>query len=485
MHSENTPNLSFRALLTRMFVMFAASGLAGYFAWLSGIAAGQRQITAVSVFILIISATLLFWTFRLAVAFIGIAVLLASKAITLREMIHYAELDIILFLVGMMTLVGVLKDLGLFSWLIHSVISMKRMTGPRFCLVLMIMSGIMACVVDEVTSIVFVLALVFQVCDTLKVRPIPFVLMAVMATNIGSSGTMLGNPVGILIGTKGGLTFSDFLIWATPVMFTSLFLSLFVLMFYFRKDIHLLSERLEARRNEQIGLGPLVRIPFRRGLAILIGAVILIALHHPLETWLGLDKNTILLVAPLAIAGALMIYRNKRARHYIEAEVEWWTLLFFMMLFAVAGSLEATGVTESVADRFQDVFGTSRAVLVPVIMGMTAIGSAFVDNIVFVAAFLPVVRNLGDSLLWWALLFGACFGGNITAIGSTANIVALGMLEKRNSGTVGFFEWLKIGALVGLVTTLIAWGALMFLHNIYPESFRPKMPEPATQAVPH
>lgn len=475
MHEEN-PSLSLRSLLTRAAIMLGASALAGVLAHTSGIAVEQTQVVAVSVFILIISATLLFWNFRLAVAFIGIAVLLGTKVITLEQMTKYAELDIILFLVGMMTLVGVLKDLGLFSWLIHSVISMKRMTGPRFCLILMILSGIMACVVDEVTSIVFVLALVFQVCDTLKVRPIPFVLMAVMATNIGSSGTMLGNPVGILIGTRAGLTFNDFLVWATPVMLLSLFVSLFVLMFYFRRDIALLSERLEARRNEQIGLGPLVRIPFRRGLAILVGAVTLIALHHPMERKLGLGHNTILLVAPLAIAGMLMIYRNKRARHYIEAEVEWWTLLFFMMLFAVAGGLEVTGVTESVAVHFKGVFGESRAVMVSVVMAMTAIGSAFVDNIVFVAAFLPVVKSLGDSSLWWALLFGACFGGNITAIGSTANIVALGMLEKRNSGQIGFFEWLKVGALVGIVTTVVAWGSILLLYKILPERLRPAPP---------
>ncbi|MCL1887912.1 MAG: SLC13 family permease, partial [Kiritimatiellaeota bacterium] len=434
MHEENQKQtLGVRALLLRLGVMLGASALAGALARSSGIATDGRQVIAVSVFILVIAATLLFWNFRLAVAFIGISVLLGAKVVPLEKMMRLTELHIILFLVGMMTLVGVLKDLGLFSWLIHSVISMKRMTGPRFCLILMALSGILACVVDEVTSIVFMLALVFQVCDTLKVRPVPFVLMAVMATNIGSSGTMLGNPVGIFIGSKAGLTFSDFLVWATPVMLASLLVSLAVLMFYFRRDIAMLTGRLEARRNEQIGLGPLVRIPYRRGLAILLGAVVCIALHHPLEKRLGLEANTLLIVAPLAIAGVLMIYRNKRARHYIEAEVEWWTLLFFMMLFAVAGALEATGVTESVAGHFTGAFGSSRAVMVPVITAITAVGSAFVDNIVFVAAFVPVVKSMGDSALWWAMLFGACFGGNITAIGSTANIVALGMLEKRNS----------------------------------------------------
>ncbi len=429
----------------------------------------QKQIMAVSIFVLIISATLLFWTIRLAIAFIGIAVMLGTNVMTLPEMIMKTELHIILFLVGMMTLVGVLKDLGLFTWMIQSVINARKMSGKRFTLILVLLSGIMPGFVDEVTSIVFMLALVFQVCDTLKLRPIPFVLISVMATNVGSTGTMLGNPVGILIGSKAGLTFGSFLIHATPIMFVSLFATLILLLVWYRKDIALLDERLKQRRAENLGLGPLVRIPYRRGLVIMISALVLIALHHNLETWLGVEDNTMLIVAPLAIAGVLMIYRNRRARHYIETEVEWWTLLFFMMLFAVAGALDSTGVTKNIAVHFTDTFGTNKYFLTPFIVAITAIGSAFVDNIVFVAAFIPVVKSLVTDNpelhpLWWAMLFGSCFGGNITAIGSTANIVALGMLEKRYGTHIGFVEWLKVGIVVGTVTCVIAAIIIMLFY---------------------
>ena len=447
--------------------MISVSILSGVLAHYSGFQS-DKMILATSIFFLIISATLLFWNFRLAIAFIGIAILLGGQVLSLEQMIMSAELDIILFLVGMMCLVGVLKDLGLFTWVIQLVINMKQINGFRFAVILIFMSATMACVVDEVTSIVFVLALVFQVCDTLKIKPTPFVMIAVMATNIGSSGTMLGNPVGILVGTKAGFSFEDFLKWATPVMLLALGATLVILLILYRKDIQMLTERLEARRKAHLGLGPLVKIPYKRGLAILIGAITIIALHHKIETSLGIEKNTMLIVAPLAISGALMIWRNERARHYIESEVEWWTLLFFMMLFSVAGSLEHTGVTEQVALNFKGFFGNNPAVLTPVITFMTALGSAFVDNIVFVAAFIPVVKELGTTQLWWALLFGACFGGNITAIGSTANIVALGMLEKRYHAHIMFFEWLKIGAIVGAVTCIVAWIAIMILSPYMP-----------------
>ena len=453
--------------LRRGGVLLAFTVLTGVLAHAAGF--GYQQVLSSAIFIMIILATLLFWKFRLAIAFVGIAALLGCKAMTLRSFIESSELDIILFLVGMMVSVGVLKELGLFTWIIQAVLKMKRMNGIRFVLTLVFLSAFMACAVDEVTSIVFVSALIFQVCDTLKLRPTPFIMIAVMGTNIGSSGTMLGNPVGILIGYKAGFTFGDFIMWAFPVMFVALVLCLILLLVWYRKEISELTERMNTRRAQSLGLGPLVEVPYRRGLAILLAMLGLIASHHLLETALGLEKNTILIVAPLFVAGLLMIWRHERARHYIETEVEWWTLLFFMMLFAVAGTLEHTGVTTRIAHNFASVFGDNTSVLTPVIVGISALGSAFVDNVVFVAAFIPVVKDLNSTPLWWALLFGACFGGNITMIGSTANIVALGMLEKRYRTQIRFLEWLKVGAVVGLLSCLVAWASLVVLSPHMPQ----------------
>jgi len=430
----------------------------------------RAQVISCAVFIMIIMATLLFWKFRLAIAFVGIGALMGCNVLDLPTFIRECKLDVILFLVGMMVTVGVLKELGLFTWIIQSVISTSRMSGPRFVAIIVFLGAFMACAVDEVTSIVFVATLIFQVCDTLKVRPIPFLIIAVMGTNVGSSGTMLGNPVGILIGQNASppLGFGDFLTWSFPIMLVTLCVTLGVLMYWFRQDIQLLSERLAARREMGLGLGPLVRVPYRRGLGILVGMLSFIALHHQIEGWLGLAPNTVLIVAPLVISGLLMIWRHERARHYIETDVEWWTLLFFMMLFAVAGTLEHTRVTEEIADRFQHVFGNRPSLLTPLVIGLSALGSAFVDNIVFVAAFMPVVNKLEQTPLLWAMLQGACLGGNITMIGSTANIVALGMLEKRYRTQIRFFEWFKVGAVVGLISCLIAWGGISLLAPYMP-----------------
>jgi len=444
-------------------IISAVVGLLTHYVW----GLNQQQTISVTVFLVIILSTLFFWDFRLAIAFIGLPVLMLTGAMEMECFKQHCSLDVILFLIGMMVVVGGLRDLGFFTWIIQGILKIKGMTGPRFVLITAVASALSAAAVDEVTSILFMAAVVFQVCDVLKVRPIPFLIIAVMATNVGSAGTMLGNPVGILIGSRAGLTFEDFMVWSFPVMLLSLVTTVAFLMLWYRKEIHELSERMEQRRGHALPLGPTVRVPYMKGLLLLGGTIGLVALHHRIELLLGLQTNTVLYMAPLVSAGIVMIWRRERARHYIEHDVEWWTLIFFLMLFGVAGTLQYTEVTNEIAFSLTRVLGDQTDTLVPAIMIISAIGSAFIDNVIFVAAFIPVVQEMVGAPgtvhpLWWALLFGACFGGNITMIGSTANIVALGMLEKRYRTRVNFLEWFRVGLSAGFVAGFVAWLALLF-----------------------
>ncbi len=462
--------LTLRQLLARMTLLLFISGATG----LCGVRLGlnSSQAVATSVFLAIILGTLFFWNFRLAIAFLGIGVLIFTRSLDIDHFVKEASLPVILFLVGMMIVVGALRDLGFFTWIVQSIISIPKITGRKFMAITAVASALLACAVDEVTSIIFISTLIFQVCNRLKLNPAPYLMICVLCTNIGSSGTMMGNPVGIYIGTKAHLSFADFIRWAFPVMLLALGSCVAVTMFWYRRDLDEFDVRLKDRMDRDLSLVPKVKVPYGRGLAVLLLTLVFIALHHTLEEALHLDPNSILLVAPLACAGVIMIFKRDRARHYVEAEVDWWTLLFFMLLFAIAGTLAYTGVTRLMADGFTRRFGTDLNVLIPVIMATTALGSAFVDNVIFVAAFAPIIEALGESVkimpLWWALLFGACFGGNITLIGSTANIVALGMLEKECRIQISFFRWLKIGALSSLVACLIAWGMLALLAPLMP-----------------
>ena len=219
-----------------------------------------------------------------------------------------------------------------------------------------------------------------------------------LATNIGSAGTMMGNPVGIFIGTKGQLSFGDFMVWAFPLMLVSLLVTTAILLWYFRKELDLFDESLKERLSRGLSIAPVVKVPYMRGLILIILTVVAIASHHQTEELLGLDKNSVLLVMPLICAGVVMILKPARARFYIENEVDWWTLIFFMLLFAVAGTLEHTHVDQVLASGFSKIAGKTPATLVPFIFTVSAFGSAFVDNVIFVAAFSPVIEQLSVTV---------------------------------------------------------------------------------------
>lgn len=466
MHTGNADDvLSGRMVLLRFAMLATMASIVAmltYSVW----GLSEKQTISVTVFFVIILSTLFFWNFRLAIAFLGLPVLLLTGALEMECFKAHCSLEVIMFLIGMMVVVGGLRDLGFFTWIIQGIMKIKGMTGTRFVLITAVTSALSAAAVDEVTSILFMAALVFQVCDVLKVRPVPFLIICVMATNVGSAGTMLGNPVGILIGSRAGLTFEDFMIWAFPIMMLSLIVTIAVLMVWYRKDIQLLGERMQQRRELALPLGPTVAVPFKRGLLLITGTIGLVALHHRIELWLELEKNTVLYMAPLVAAGIVMIWRRERARHYIEQDVEWWTLIFFLMLFGVAGTLQYTEVTTEIAVSLTKALGDQTSILVPAVMMISAVGSAMIDNVIFVAAFIPVIEEMIGATgtvhpLWWALLFGACFGGNITMIGSTANIVALGMLEKRYRLRILFMEWLRVGLAAGFAAGITAWLALL------------------------
>ena len=207
---------------------------------------------------------------------------------------------------------------------------------------------------------------------------------------------------------------------------------------------------------------------FRIGTGIFFITLFFIALHHRIENALTLPHNTMLLVPVFVGAGAVFLWKRLRAKVYMDKEVDWRTLVFFMLLFAKAGTLKYTGVTDIIAHKLGDIAGLSLPILITLILWISTFGSSVLDNVVLVAAFIPVIQsfqslNIGLKSLWWALLFGGCLGGNITLVGSTANIVALGILEKEKKIRITFFSWFWVGLVVGVVTTLIVWLALLTL----------------------
>jgi Na+/H+ antiporter NhaD/arsenite permease-like protein len=434
----------------------------------------EAQIIAGTVFIATVLGTLAFWRFRLAIAFAGIATLLATGTLSIEQMIFYMNIDVITFLIAMMVLVYIAKESGFFTWLLGILLRFTKNDPRKVLIILLIMSTLMAALVDEVTSILFIIAVSFEYCKYFELNPYPYTISTVLATNIGSSATMLGNPVGILIGFRGGLTFEDFLIWAMPVALISLAVIIVLCTFWYRKDLKAakikVAEKMKNGKTTVFGSIPPEKMKDVKLSGILLFAtVIMVALHYRLELALNVERFVLLLVAAYTGAAVGLLWKRGQAQHLVERGVDWWTLTFFMFLFAKAGALQYTHLTDVLASAISSI-ATSQPQMQIFIVWFSGIASAVLDNVVLVAALIPVINSLialgfNGFPLWWALLFGGVYGGNITMIGSTANIVALGMLEKNFNYHMKFFKWFWIGLLGGFLPMLVGtvW-LMMFFH---------------------
>ena len=428
-----------------------------------------KQCISLGVFTFSVIGVLMFWESRLSLLFLGTGILLISGAVNLENIIKFASLDVIFFIIGMMILIGMLNDSGLFYFIITRLLTMAHLNGVKLFIWIMFISAILSGLMGEVASIIVMTKIILDISDFFDIDPIPLLISSVLATNIGSSGTLLGNPIGILIAARGNLSFEDFLRQAFPVTAVVLIASIFLLCFWYRKYIKQLNKKVSDLSGNKFFLSLISIVPDRKlkvSVGIFIITLIVIAFHHRLELFFKIEENTLLLMIPLVAAGVALFYRSDRMRHYIENDVEWMSIIFFLFLFAQAGAIKYSGISDFFAKKLIENVHSNPVLLSGVILFSSGILSSILDNTVVVASYIPVILSL-DSFnvlikpLWWAVLFGACYGGNITVIGSTANIVAMDILEKKKKTRISFLRWFKIGLVVGIFSMAISYILLL------------------------
>ena len=455
-------------------IIYAATILLAGFA-LARIGFSRDQILSACVFLVVVCGTLFYWKFRLTFAFAGIATLLAANLINVEGIVEHAGLDIILFLVGMMCLVGFLEEKHFFEYLIAKVVDTIGHRAYLLMAALMVFATFSAALVDEVTSILFMMSTMFHLTKRYKVNPIPFLLMIVFATNIGSSATAIGNPIGVMIALRGHLSFSDFLRWASPITVVCLVVCIPLCFVLFRAAIRELSQRM---RDEKQGSQEAANIKCQpKDIALcwvlFLATIGLLVCHHHLEEALGLEKNSLLLGTSLLSGSIVILLNANHARDFFMRRVDWWTLTFFMALFASVGTLHYTGVTDRIAHGMISFAGGNEAVLFIAFSGAVSLLTGFMDNVLAVATFIPILGDIKASGIftyhfWWGMLFGGTLYGNLTVIGSTANIVAMGMLEREYDQNISFMTWLKPGFLVSTLTIVIALALIYFQIPLMP-----------------
>lgn len=454
----------------RTFAAFLGS-LVGVVALGVAVDLTRTQLLAVTIFSSFILGTMFYWQFRLAFALIGMTALLAGQVIDIPHLVEFANLDIILFLVGMMLVIGFLEERKFFEVVTERFLAAIGHRPYALLAAMMGFSMLSAALVDEVTSILFMTTLTLHVAKRFKAPPLPFVMMIIFATNIGSSATVVGNPIGVLIALRAGLTFADFLRWATPISVAVLALAIPLCFLVFRKAIAALAAGLHHVRGETVHVEAVSPKDFWTALALFTATIVGLILHHPMEHWLHLPKNTLLLGVPFLMGGIALLLEGEKARSLFEKRVDWWTLAFFILLFASVGTLHYVGVTDRIAEGLRAAAGHNPLALLALIMLVAAVLTALLDNILVVATFIPIVADLAThgiavGPLWWGLLFAGTLGGNATMIGSTANIVAIGMLERQGE-TMRFGRWLGPGLAITLPTLGLAFLLLALQFGLW------------------
>ncbi|MDP3790555.1 MAG: SLC13 family permease [Candidatus Omnitrophota bacterium] len=432
-----------------------------------------KQLIAVGGFSAIFFGAIFFWSYRLAFALFGVGILMVAGLLDVPHIIEFANVDIILFLIGMMIIVGYLEEKQFFEHLVNKLISLVGMNGNRLIILMLIMSGISAALVDEVTSILFMITAMLNITSRYKLNPVPFIIMVVFATNIGSSATVVGNPIGVIIALRSSLGFMDFIRWATPISIIVLLATIAAFFIYYSKPIKELHAAMQAHKREKAIKEAIPEKKVMPRDTIIAGAVfacviVCLVLHHQIEHLLGLAKNTMLLGTSIIGAATVLVIGRKQARDIVERKVDWWTLAFFLFLFASVGTLTYQGITSVVAKNIVDSAGKNIPLLMSICVWTSGALTAVMDNVLAVATFIPIIKDIGSMgvdvfPLWWAILFGSTILGNLTIIGSTANIVAVGHLERCKICQISFLEWLKAGIAIAIPGLALAH-LLLFLQ---------------------
>ncbi|MFF0579413.1 ArsB/NhaD family transporter [Streptosporangium saharense] len=362
--------------------------------------------------------------------------------------------NVVFLLLGMMVIVGVLKQTGVFEYL--AIWAAKRARGRpyRLMVLLVVITATASALLDNVTTVLLIAPVTFLVCERLAVPVAPFLIAEAMASNIGGTATLVGDPPNIIIASRGGLTFNDFLVHLAPLIVLLMVIFVVMCRFLFRRAF----THDPARAADVMALDEREAITDRKLLWQSLAVLALVLVAFVLHPVLHYEPSVVAILG----AGFLVAATRVTAEEAIS-EVEWPTLTFFAGLFVMVGALVETGVIEQISRAAVEATQGRTAVAATGLLWGSAAISAIVDNIPYVATMSPIVADLVNAagggeqarVLWWALALGADLGGNATAVGAAANVVVIG-IAARNGTPISFWGFTKYGLVVTLVTVAVA-----------------------------
>ncbi len=423
---------------------------------------------ALSIFIVALTVIMSEKIHKTVVAVGGASLMLVLKIITQRQAFHVAELgvdwNVIFLLISMMVIINLVRPTGMFEYIAVKSAKAGRGDPMRIMVILSVVTAVISSILDNVTTVLLIAPVTLLIADALDVDAIPYLIVEALASNIGGTATLIGDPPNIMIASKAKLDFMDFIIHLMPAIVLIMLAFLVIIRIVFRKQMRTrdeLKKRIMDMDEREAIKDPAM---LKKSLFVL-GLVLIGFIFHGI---LDYEPATIALFG----AALLMLLSRTQDPHQILAEVEWPVIFFFIGLFIMVGGVVRVGAIKLLSMEVLrlthgNLFGTSMLV-----MWFSALASAVVDNIPYVATMNPLIVDMARELwphktgiallqykdlmpIWWSLALGACLGGNGTAIGASANVIVVGMAEKSGK-KISFLKFLLYGLPIMLATVIIA-----------------------------
>ena len=409
------------------------------------------QIVAVAVFVVVMITIMTEKLHRSLAAITGAMIVLALHVMPFDAAMEHIDFNTLGVLLGMMLFVSVVKLSGVFEFL--AIKCARRAKGDpwKIMLLFVLLTAVLSAFLDNVTTVLLIGPMTLTVCKLLDVNPIPFFMTEILASNIGGTATLIGDPPNIMIGSAAGYSFFDFILYDAPAVAIILVAILGVFYALYGRKMNVDDEH-KARIME---LDEHAQIKNRRLLKQSVVMTALVVVGFMAHGALGLESCIIALGA----AGIIMLISGESIEEALS-NVEWTTLSFFAGLFVIVGALAETGVIGMLANGLIDATGGNVFITMLVLLIGSAVISSFLDNIPFVATMIPILLAMDSTgmdvtPLWWAVSLGACLGGNGTLIGASANVV-LSDISKKHGYEITFAKFFKTGFPIMLLTILIA-----------------------------
>ncbi len=383
------------------------------------------------------------WINKMTAALLGSFAFVLGGIMTQEQAFSHIDWNVVFLLIGMMIVVSILKETGVFQFV---AIKTAKAAGGRpvwILILLFLVTTLISAFLDNVTTVMLLIPVVLLITQELKISPYPFIINTAIASNIGGTATLIGDPPNILIGSKTSLTFMDFIFNLTPPVLIIIFISIAMIWVFYNKRIKV-SNRDRAKLMEYNERNMIKDTKLLRCSLYAITAMLAL---FSFQGVLGLESATI----AMSTALVMLIFSNRRYVEKILNDVDWVTVFFFMGLFMIVGGLSETGILKTIAQWIVRVADNDRRLISLAIVWVSGIASAAMGSVPLVTTMIPVIRDVNLALgrdsgdvLWWALALGSCLGGLGTPVGAASNIVSIG-IANRNGFRIKYRQFLKYG----------------------------------------